>query len=172
MTYTKLFIVVPILSLLSGCAHRDDYTPDPSRPFEPIVEFSSTNSVSLQNGQQSKEQVVVYNAGSVYGNLNAWTDVAIAITSRELKQRGLTIVGGAKKSITMSIQSANMDRGWTVVETQIVMQVRTSDGYTATYIGKNGSGAVAVAHRQIDGAVMRVVHEMLKDPRIVAFLTK
>lgn len=158
--------------MLSGCAHDDFYIPDASRPFEPIAEFSSTHSVTLQNAQLSTEQVNVNDDVHLYANLNAWTGVAIAIASRELKQRGLSIVGRAPKSITMSIESAKMDIGWTTIETQIVMNVTTSDGYSATYVGKNSSGMAAVVHRQIDGAVMRVVHEMLMDPHIVNFLVK
>lgn len=170
MTFSRRLVAVVILSLLSGCTAAEIYTPRPSRPFERITEFSSTNSISLQNGQPSTEPVKVQ--GPIYANLNAWTDVAIEIASRELKKRGLTIVSGAPKTITMSVESANTEAPFFKVETDITMEVRTSDGYSATYIGRNSSAMVAAIHRQIDGAMMRAVHEMLMDPRIVAFLAK
>jgi len=170
MTYFARLVAVLILPLLSACAAAENYTPTPSRPFEPITEFSSTNSVTLLNGQPSKEQVKVQ--ATIYADLNAWTDVAIEIASRELKRRGLKIVSGAPKAITMSVQSAKTDVGFVRIETDITMEVRTSDGYSETYVGRNSSSMVAENHRQIDGALMRAVHEMLMDPRIVAFLTK
>jgi hypothetical protein len=173
MIYVRLLVFVSMLSTLSGCVGYyipGDYTPSASRPLEPITEFSSTSSVSLQNGQNSKESANV--TTGVYANLNAWTDVAMEIASRELKKRGLVVTGGALKTITMAIQSAKSERGWTDMETQISMHVTTSDGYSANYIGRNSSAVSAILHRQIDGAMMRVVREMLIDPHIVAFLTK
>ena len=51
-------------------------------------------------------------------------------------------------------------------------EVETGGGYRSTYTGRNGSAMMANAERQIDGAMMRVVVEMLKDPAIVRYLTE
>jgi hypothetical protein len=169
--FRPLFVAIA-LSLLSGCAHH--YTPDASRPFEPITEFSSNNSINLVNGQPSKQDVQIFSNGlhQFYGNFNAWTDTAIEITSRELTKRGLTVVAGAPKTLTLSVESANYDQGMVELKTHIDMRVRTSDGYSAVYVGENASFMMAIPSRQIDGAMMRVVHEMFMDPHIVAFLTQ
>lgn len=72
----------------------------------------------------------------------------------------------------MSIQSADNENGAVQLSYKIVMQVETSDGYSATYVGDNTSYVMAVPPRQINGTMMRVVHEMLMDKNIVDFLTK
>jgi hypothetical protein len=173
-TRIRQFTALLALSLLGGCAHH--YTPDASRPFEPITEFSSASTVSLQNGQPSTEEVLFFDpalsAHSYYANLNKWTDVAIEIAAGEMKKRGMKIENSAQKTITMSVQAPHTERGFTEIKTQIPMEVKTSDGYSATYIGKNNSVMAAIIYRQVDGALMRVVHEMMLDPRIVSFLTK
>ena len=172
MNRVRPLVVMMALSLLGGCAHH--YTPTASRPMEPITEFSSTNTVSLQNGQPSTADVQIFSNGMhrFYGNFNAWTNTAMEITARELKQRGFSIATGAPRTLTMSIESANYDQGMVELKTHVDMRVKTSDGYSALYVGENSSYMMAIPSRQIDGAVMRVVHEMLMDPHIVAFLTK
>jgi hypothetical protein len=167
MRAIKPLAFVLILPLLGGCVH--EMKPDASRTFEPITEFSSTNSVDLINGQPSTEKVRFFR--SMEGNFHAWTDVAIEIASRELKKRGMTIANGVPRSITLSIESSNYDVGMVELKSQINMRVKTSDGYSAVYIGENSSYMAAIPGRLIDGAMMRVVHEMLMDPKIVAFLT-
>ena len=107
----------------------------------------------------------------MHANYNAWTDVAIIIAERELTKRGMHVVKDAKKMLTMSIVSAHTEVGWANIATRIVMDVKTSDGYSATFTGINSSGFVAMLPRQVDGALMRVVVQMLKDQRIVSFLT-
>jgi hypothetical protein len=160
--------------MLGACAHH--YTPAASRPFEAIDEFSSTKAVNLRNGQPSTAEVLFYdpvlNAHSYYANLAKWTDVAIEIAGREMKKRGMTIANGAPKSLTLSILSAHTTQGAVTIHTEITMQAKTSDGYVATYVGRNSSGMVALIYRQVDGALMRVVHEMFLDPHIIAFFTK
>ena len=168
MRAVRIALIALCLQSISGCAHY--YTPSPSRPFESIHEFSSTNSVTLQNGQSSKEQISFHTR--YYANYNAWTDIAISITERELTKRGLQIVKDTPKTLTLSIESAHTEIGWWLITSQIVMHVETSDGYATTFTGKNSSAMVANIERQIDGAIMRVVVEMLKDQRIVSFLTK
>jgi len=169
MSCIRFLAVLAVLPLAGGCVRH--YTPEASRPFEPITEFSSTNSVDLLNGQPSTKQVRL-GAARIDGNFNAWTGVAIEIAARELKKRNLTIASGAPRSITMSIESANYDVGMVELQCEVSMRVKTSDGYSAVYIGQNRSFMAAIPGYLIDGAMMRVVHEMFQDPRIVAFLTQ
>jgi hypothetical protein len=168
MAYFRLIGGLALLLLFGGCVRQ--YTPEASRPMEPIHEFSSANSVSLVNGQPSTAQVRFFR--SMEGNYNAWTKVAIEIATRELKNRGMTIANGATKSITMAVEASSYDVGMIELKSQITMRVQTSDGYSAVYIGENSSYMAAIPGRLIDGAMMRVVHEMLMDPRIITFLTQ
>src|SRR5580658_3258731 len=164
MRSIRRLVVVPVLLLLIGCTHV--MTPDASRPFEPIKEFSSTASVELQNGQPNKERVQFGQNGAhkFVGDYHAWTDAAIQIATRELNKRGVSIVAGAPKTIMMSIDSSHTDVGMVEIKSEITMRVKTSDGYSAVYIGDNGSYMMASIPRQLDGALMRVVREMFMDP--------
>lgn len=112
------------------------YLPNASFPVEPIMDFSSTNSIALINGQPSTEQV--FFAGKRYANLNAWTDVAMGIADRELKQRGLTLKKDAAKSLAMSVDGAKTEDSFSMITSKIVMGVKTSSGYSATYTGQIG----------------------------------
>jgi hypothetical protein len=168
VSYSMLLAVVPMLLVMGGCVRH--YTPEMSRTFEPITEFASTNSVDLKNGQPATQWVRMGDA-RIAANYNTWTDVAIQIASTELKKRGLTIVSGAPRTLTMSIESANYDVGMVELQCEISMRVKASDGYSTVYIGQNRSYMAAIPGYLIDGAMMRVVHEMFQDPRIVSFLT-
>ena len=117
-----------------------------------------------------------------YANLNTWTDVPIRIAESELAKRGLKVLKDAPKSLTMSIESINTDVGWVVITSRIVMTVTTSNGYSATYIGKDkSSDYVHLMYYPVYGdaflkgvniALTRAVVAMLNDPQIEAFLSK
>jgi hypothetical protein len=167
-TIMRLLLVVFCLLCYCGCASY--YQPSGTYPVDPIREFSSKASVTLINGQPSTE--LVFFAGRRYANLNSWTDVALGIAERELRKRGLNVISDASKSLTMSIESAKTEAGWSMINTEIVMSAKTSDGYSATFTGKDQSVLIGRALSQMDKALMRVVVEMLNDPQIVMFLIK
>ena len=188
MKIVKLFLIGFILIGFSGgaayCQSGLDPTYSPPRTasityYEPsadleigrTAEFSSTSAVTLINGQPSTQQVLFYSSG--YANLNAWTDVAGAIIERELASHGLKVVKGASKTITLSIESAKTDVGWHVARSKITMSAKTSSGYSATYVGGDGSagGFVANPSRQMDTALVRAIGKLLNDPQMIIFLT-
>ena len=153
---------------LAACS--TPYTPRPDRPFEAIAaEFTSSQSIALRNAQPNKEEVT---SGRWRIDYNAWTYVAIAIADRELKKRGMTIAGDAGKTLDLAIESAVTESGFVKITSTIVLKVTTGDGYAGTYTGVNSSSMMANFERQIDGAMMRCVVQMLSDPRIVAYLTQ
>ena len=185
MKILRMILMGFSLLYFSGCAFY--YQPRVIRPIEEIQEFSSNNSVTLINGQPSTEQVFFVSGGQVnlskpYANLRTWTDTTINIAERELTKRGLHVLEEAPKSLTMSIESAKTDVGWVVVTSQIAMLVETSDGYSATYIGKDKSSYYFhllyypvfgdTFLRGLNTALMRVAVAMLNDPQIIAFLSK
>jgi hypothetical protein len=164
----SLLLLAASLLPLGACATR--YTPKPDRPFEAIAnEFTSTHRIALRNAQPNKEEV---RTGPWLANYNAWTDVAIAITDRELQKRGMTLAADAGKTLDLAIESGITETGWVKITSTIVMRATTGDGYTATFTGVNSSAMAANTERQIDGAMMRCVVQMLSDPRIAAYLTQ
>ena len=105
-----------------------------------------------------------------YGNLNTWTETAITITQRELYRRGMLVTASTSKNLKISINSIVGTFGFAVVRVETTLRAEASDGYVNTYIGDNRSPATI--YRAADGAVMRAVAEMLRNPRIVDFLSK
>ncbi len=145
------------------------YTPRPDRPFEPLTtEFTSGARIALINGQESTAEQNI--GGSFIADYHAWTDVAIQIAARELELRGLTIEPSADRTLSLAVTEARYRTGWVKISTEIDMEVVTGDGYSAKYTSRNSSVMAAVPKRQIDGAMMRVVVELLKDPEIVRYL--
>ena len=76
---------------------------------------------------------------SARGDLNAWTDDALDIASRELKKRGMSIASQSPKWVTMLAALAHTETAMARIEMQIVTRVTVSNGYTATYVGRNSS---------------------------------
>uniref|UniRef100_UPI004048AA44 hypothetical protein n=1 Tax=Aliarcobacter sp. TaxID=2321116 RepID=UPI004048AA44 len=157
---------------LSGCTRILKYTPNDSTfKMDPIQEFSSNNSVSLINGQESTNDVEFASKGiaKFTGNLQEWTNIAIQITKRELSKRNMIVtVEDPSKKLKLSIETVKGTFGAWVVRTEIRLTVETGDGYKNSYIGDNRSPASL--NRASDGAVMRAVASMLNDPNIISYL--
>ncbi len=163
----KSLVVASALSL-AACATA--YTPSPDRPFEAIAqEFTSNQQVTLRNAQPKTEPET---SGPWSIDYHAWTDVAIQIAERELTKRGMTIVPNAKKTIDLAVQFATTETGWVKITSTVTMTATTGGGHTATYTGVNSAAMAANTKRQIDGAMMRVVVQMLSDPLVVEYLTR
>ncbi|MEM7059767.1 MAG: hypothetical protein AAF557_19450 [Pseudomonadota bacterium] len=169
----SLLLTIFAVFMVSACGPIT-YVPDPNRnPFEPITEFQSNNQLALKNNQPSTRPVIVLDALRDWtGDLQAWTDAAIQITTRELSKRGMTITDGAEKSLALKVVSARTTPGTWAVETVITMEVTRADGRKNRYQGRNKSGFSANIPRQIDGALMRAVNAMLNDQDLVAHITE
>lgn len=163
---------IVLLATLAACARH--FVPDPDVPFETIPAFTSSNGVLLQNAQSSAEPypLVLSSRGRYYANRKEWTDVAIQIAARELTHRGMSLDDKSSRTLKLSIESVVTETGTAMIETRIEMKMETGSGYSATYVGRNSSALVSMYERQVSGALMRVVAEMLKDPQVVAYLTR
>lgn len=160
-----------VLLVTVGCTHH--YVPNASTfRLDDIREFSSTNSIWLENAQTDSEDLLFATNGGhkFYGNLQKWTKTAMAITERELAKRGMLVSGSASKKLKLSVSSIKGTFGFAVVRVETTLKAETSDGYVNTYIGDNRSPATI--YRAADGAVMRAAAEMLRDGNIVDFLSK
>lgn len=166
---TLLFVIFALV----GCTTTVHYKPKASTfKIDSISEFLSNKSVSLNNNQSSTLDVLVLTNGRlyVYGNLNEWTNSAIDITQRELVKRNMAIDEGATKMLKLSIETAKGTPGTWVIRCETRLRVETGEGYVNTYIGDNRSPATI--YRAADGAVMRAVANMLRDPKIIDYLKK
>jgi hypothetical protein len=158
-----------LLSILSGCTHH--YVADPTTfPLDAVPRFSSTDAVALIDGQSSSADVLfATNMGHEwYGNLQAWTETAIAIAQTELEKRGMSVSQKAPRSLKMSVISANTTSGGWGFRCITNLQVETGAGYVRTYVGE---GPSPILTRAADAAVMKAVAAMFKDENIISYLT-
>lgn len=163
----RLVVVLSCLIGLGGCAPARPYTPKPGRTMEPIVEFHGDDAVRLRNVQMSTAAVPL--GGGATANYAEWTDVALVIAERELTKRGIRRADDATKTLDVAIISAKFE-GTMTMATTIEMQVVAGNGYTEVYTGVNSSGFAAYLPAQVDGAMTRVVRDMLSDPALVQYL--
>lgn len=163
----RIALVLCVL-VLGSCARQ--VVPNARIPMEELPAFTPKGAVTFVNAQTSEERYDL--AGTQYANRRVWTDVAIERARRELAQRGMSVEGPKPKVLKLAIETVETETGWVKVETRIGMKVETGDGYMALYTGRNNFAVMGNYERQVDGAMMRVVAEMLRDPKIIAYLTK
>lgn len=164
-------ILVLFLSVMaSGCVAAYQPRPDTFN-LEPITEFTSPVTISILNTQtDTVDHVHLTNiATSFSGNKKSWTDTAVEITKRELTARGATVLDGEQRKLELSIVAIEGEAGFSLLRYITRLKVKTGSGYENTYIGNNSSPATV--YRAADGAVMRAVAAMLKDPVIVKYIS-
>lgn len=167
----RLLGVLAVLCLLSGCTRH--FVPDPSTfKLDAIQEFSSANSIALVNDQASSDDVLYMTSigGDIYTNLHAWTEAAIAIMKRELSKRGMKVTDKASRQLKLSTLSVLGTSAFAFLRAETTLRVETADGYVNAYRGDNSSPAIVF--RAADGAVMRAVAAMLRDEKIIEYLTR
>lgn len=165
-----IFAVLAITLISASCVHH--YTPRSSTyDLDAIDEFTSPDAIAIINGQPSDEDFLVVEAGihEHFGKLSEWTEAAVEVTERELAERGMQVTDAAQKRLTLTITTASSEFGMWVIRTVTYLKVETGNGYTQVYTGDNRSPSDLM--RSIDGAIMRSVAEMLRDPEIVDYLT-
>jgi hypothetical protein len=169
VSYLKCLMTVFLLALVGGCQYT--YRPTVRSDFESdtVPKFSSNNDISLQNAQISPEDYVF---GQIVTNRQECTNVVVATAKRELSNRGLRVVENSARVMKLSIVSFKQAGGGFEIAKQAELEVQTGDGYSAKYTGSSSSYGASVIQRQMDYALSECVVEMLKDPKIVAYLTK
>ena len=178
MSVARLLTLIWVAALsiaATGCASRHPYVPSLDRQFEPIPEFSSTNTVAIFSAQASTVEVEYgkQNYKLWVANLRDWTDAAVAMTERELKKRGLQVSKTSERKISLSVITVRrVNIGMTSTETQTLMRVETGAGYKAEYTGKAATYFLSDQERQTDYSFMNAVEQLLSDQEIVSYLKK
>jgi len=159
-----------LIIAVSGCAHTFEPRPE-TYDIDAITEFIAPVNISVLNVQtDSTDHVQLSNMGHTFsGNLKSWTTAAVEIAKRELIERQATISEDAQRRLELSIISIDGETGFTVFRYVTKLKVRAGSGYENIYTGSNRSGAIV--YRAADGAVMRAVTEMFKDPEIVKYIS-
>ena len=165
------FLCVYCLILMVGCNTYVKMKPT-ANIDDRVRPFHGTSSVTLINGQPSKERHVILQGinGSMSGDLNQETDAAVRLTARELTKRGLQVVPNGKQ-VTLAVESFHSESG-VKLETNVVLKAWISDGFSSTYTGTNTAYVMTAPIHHFNEALGYAVAEMLNDERFIAALTK
>lgn len=160
-----------ILSILISSCHTNYQPKAETFKLDPINEFEAPVNISIINAQTDDTDRVYVSgiAGSDTGNLKSFTDTAVSIAKRELISRQASVLDGEKRRLALSITSIEGEVGFAVIRIITKLKVTTGSGYERVYVGDNRSPASSF--RAADGAVMRAIAEMLRDPEIVKYIT-
>ena len=132
-------------------------------------EFNATGKISVINNQNdTKNFLHVKGLPSFGGNRKAWTDSAVKMIRRELSKRQATFSDSEKK-LEVAVLCIKGDSSFSAIRYIVTIEVKTGNNYRAIYTGDNSSPATV--WRAADGALMRAVTAIFRDPRIIAYLT-
>jgi hypothetical protein len=171
----KLFLMgVLIISILmlGGCGpikiHSDPETFKPN--YQPLPVFESKQQIRLDNAYSSEEVVdVTANGPNWIGDLQQFTDTAVAILKNEFKKSNISISPVSETQLAIRIYNVNFVMGAWMVRCTLELEILMPDGKAIAVEGMNRSPAGAF--RALDGAIIHAVENMLQDNRFVEYLS-
>ncbi len=172
----KIWTTALAVISLSSCAINHHHTPRPdTNEFDSIAqEFTSNKAISVINYQEDNTEHHYFGSPNQYhANYKTWTDTAKVILERELSARNAAIKASADQSIKLAIVDVQHVGTTNTFATHITLDAKLSNGYEKTYVGVNSVTTWGWNwKRQVDGAVMRAVAELLSDPQVVEFVSE
>jgi len=166
----KNVLIFLIIITVSGCSHT--YKPRPETfKMDKFPEFNSPVAISILNSQPDDTDNIHLDRGisTFSGSKKSWTNTAIEIVKRELIKRQARIENGADKILKLSITSIDATESFWGIRYITKLKVITGSNYVNRYTGDNYSPATVF--RAADGAVMRAVSAMFKDPKIISYIS-
>lgn len=153
-----------------GCTHV--YSPRESNyKTENIPMFTASSKVALLNNQPDTTEVLyAENMGHDFmANLNEWTEKAIGITERELKERGAESAARNDKKLWLKVNSVSVTTGGWGFRGILILEACTGDGVAKQF---KGEAPAANLYNASSGCLSAAVGVMLSDPAFVAYLSQ
>ena len=155
---------------LSGCSHT--YVPRKSSySTDKIPNYKVCSLVEFKNGQPNEEEILyAENMGhDFFANLHDWTDIAIAITERELAERRSKTAGESGHTLTLRVSSVKVTTGGWGFRGKVTLDAATETGLVKSF---KGEAPAANLYNASSGALAAAVTQMLSDPAIIQYLSK
>jgi hypothetical protein len=162
---------LPVLFIVfSGCTHY--YVPQqyPVKSEE-VPELRGGEELSILNGYESPHEILIgiQGAHKWMGDMQKWTGTAKGLLKSELEKRSFIIEKNADKTLKLTVTRANIYWGFAAIRCILYLQVETGEGYISEYEGNNASGWTL--YRACDGAITKAVTALMKDAKVMAYLT-
>ena len=158
-----------VWAIFSGCAHNY-VARQVTLEKGTVPAFTGTKAVAVLNVQDSTEPFLMGQMGihSYNANLHEWTDTAVDMLEKELKDKGISVSDGAKRQLKLTVKRANVHWGMVKVRCITDLKVETGDGYSNDFTGDAASGWTLF--KACDRALARAVGEALNDDKILKYL--
>ena len=164
------FMVLGALLFSAGCAHT--YVPKESEyKTDTIPVYKVGSLVEFKNGQPNTEKILyAENMGhDFFANLHDWTDKAIAITDRELAERGSKTAKKSGHTLTLRVSTVEVTTGGWGFRGKLTLDAVTGSGLAKSF---KGEAPAANLYNASSGALAAAVTTMLSDPQIIQYLSQ
>jgi hypothetical protein len=172
---SKLAVVAMSIAMTSGCAVLHVPKADPVAAGA-IPAIHGKGTVSLVNSQSDKTVRTLGRAGfgKLQGDLYSWTEAAIVLLGTEVEKAGLKVQSGGEKTIKVTVVEVKLgvsgiDFVAAIAKGNVRIKVETGDGYVKEYSGEKNA---LQPPSSCDKALTEAVSNVLKDARIVSYLSK
>lgn len=167
LSHSSFVISVCALLLLSGCTVKLRSNPASFPITEQVVpEYSAGQTVNISNYYSEPE--VVSMADSAEGDLEQFTETAIALLEQGLKHRDITVISTGTKSVKLRVHNARYKQAFWTLQADVDITAELGNGKTITVHHHNASPASG--HRAVSGAITRATEKILKHTDFIQYL--
>ncbi len=171
----NIFILVFLLSL-TGCAIKHDYIwkeyPIASDLIPSQNNFTEGRKIRIIKGKSDNSKIFLGNVGAhqYYGSELSLTDGIADQLTKELKNMNLEINNTSEKSLEITVNSLNFERGMWKIAATLEFTVRFGNGKSKSYTVRNSSPATV--DRTYNGAVALAVIKIINDQEVLTYISE
>ena len=172
---SSLLVVITILTLM-GCAIKHDYVwiEYPIKPERVSSQnsFTEGKEIWIIKGKSDDSKIFLGNVGAhqYYGNEQSLTDGIVDQLAKEMRNKRLEIKNTAEKSLEITVNRSNFERGMWKIAATIEFTVKFGNGKTKSYTVRNSSPATV--DRTYNGAVALAVIKIINDPEVLTYINE
>lgn len=169
-------VIVILFLILTGCAIKHDYVWNeyPITPERILsqISFTEGKEIRIIRGKSNDSKIFLGNvsAHQYYGSEQSLTDGIVDQLSKEMRKKRLEIKNTAEKSLEITVNRSNFERGMWKIAATIEYTVKFGNGKTKSYTTRNSSPATV--DRTYDGAVALAVIEIINDAEVRTYINE
>lgn len=173
----KLITTITFLSiflLINGCSIKHDYAWQPylitPERISPEASFIEGQEIRIIKGKSNNSKIFLGSVGphEYYGSEQSLTDGIVDQLSREMRKKGLAIKSTGEKSLEITVNRSEFERGMWKIASTIEYTVKFGNGKAKSYTTRNSSPMTV--DQTYNGAVALAVIEIINDPEVLNYI--
>jgi uncharacterized lipoprotein len=134
--------------------------------------FTEGQEIGIIKGKSNDSKIFLGNVGAhqYYGSEQSLTDGIVDQLAKEMRNKRLEIKNTAEKSLEITVNRSNFERGVWKIAATIEFTVKFGNGKTKSYTVRNSSPATV--DRTYNGAVALAVIEIINDPEVLTYINE